>query len=156
MKDAVARVDGAAMEPGTYGRDDAMGRVRRSRPGEGAAMEPGTYGRDDSTSEAKRLAEVAAAMEPGTYGRDDDVTVEHHRGAGMAAAMEPGTYGRDDWAMVPSGWAIFSRWPQWSPALTAGMTAWKSQTTWCVAGPPQWSPALTAGMTRPRCRLWVR
>mgnify|MGYP007078501309 CR=1 FL=1 len=40
--------------------------------------------------------------------------------------------------------------PQWSPALTAGMTSDAVASWIVVTREPQWSPALTAGMTLPR------
>src|SRR5690606_23578632 len=65
---------------------------------------------------------------------------------GPPAAREPGTYGRDD--QVCSHQVVVVRVsPQWSPALTAGMTL-KESCPCAAICPPQWSPALTAGMTR--------
>ena len=63
-----------------------------------------------------------AAMEPGTYGRDDERRRRVLDRRDPRAAMEPGTYGRDD-LTPPHRHLRFRALPQWSPALTAGMTA---------------------------------
>src|SRR5690606_32527998 len=66
-----------------------------------------------------------------------------------------GTYGRDD-ERVPAEELESAGLPQWSPALTAGMTGAGRPTGSGTGLSPQWSPALTAGMTRSGRRSSLR
>ena len=131
----------AAMEPSLIGwewlwRHALRQAVEYSRNG----AQPYRLGM--ATQARQQTVPTIAAMEPSLIGWE---WFENYFLAGLARTCrngaQPYRLGMDDYG--GSLWS-FNRWPQWSPALSAGngslMPCGHAATTW-----PQWSPALSAG-----------
>ena len=144
----------AAMEPGLVGREHCIP-MRLGRPGRtgDAAMEPGLVGREHRARCEWRGGRRSHARRNGARPRRPGARRACATSRRSSGSCRNGARPRRPGArrmLLPLTPSAAHRWPQWSPASSAGSTKRTLSASETALHAPQWSPASSAGSTDAR------